>query len=108
MIWVMIFLGNLLSILIKMNSDLDSESETNTFSFFKKWFKNPKNFLFVLIGIIASLSIVLTVDFTQISNFMYEHISFKAPEVLAFFSGLCGQIIVNKAIDLILRKFFKK
>ena len=92
MIWVMILLGNLINIGYKMSSDLIKEkTETNVFKWIGLWLVKPINFFYVILGVLCSIAVVLTVDFSQIENFMYDNLSFKSAELVALMIGFLGQ-----------------
>ena len=105
MIWLMILLGNLINIGYKMSKDLLKEKNvTNVFSFIGKWFVVPANFFFVLLGVLCSVALVLSFDFTKLDDFMLDQLSFKAPELVALMIGFLGQWIFS----LIVRAFKQK
>ena len=96
MIWILLFLGNLINIGYKVRKDLDGSADI--FSFIAKWIKSPDNFLYVVLGGLTSVAVLLTVDFNALGEYTVSVITFNASYLIALMIGTLGQWIFNNLV----------
>lgn len=95
-LWGLLILGNLINITYQINKDLKSdETDWNVLA---DWFKNVKNTMYCVIGLLTSVAIMTFIDYQEIGTFEIGPLKFFWSHVCAVFVGALGQFIWAKAL----------
>ena len=93
-LWVLMILGNIINIGYKINKDIKVET-TNIFVFIAKWVVKPRNFMYCVLGLLTSIVLLVSVDFSTMGEFTYADITFKWSYIVATAIGFMAQVIFN-------------